>query len=128
VRIKRKNDLKFNQLQSERTGEQYSLSSVLAGDFSTDQIFLSVEKLIPAARSSGAHYHSETDEIIYVLKGSVKVVEQGRENKEECDLFEGDSILFEKNSKKLHFLKNDSTTEAQVLVIRKNTENTDVIF
>jgi len=90
----------------------------------TNDIFISQEIISPNSRSSAPHFHTISEEIIYVLKGSIKAIE----NKEEYSLKEGDAILFEPNSQKLHFLQNDSSEESHILVIRKKMTTLDAQF
>ena len=112
------------QLKSQKTGEEYSLSSVVSDALQAEDIFLSHEIIRPNSRSSAPHFHIATDEIIYVLEGTVIAVESDTD----FVLNKGDSIMFEKNSSQRHFLKNESNHDCQVLVIRKKTEKLDVEF
>ncbi len=59
------------QLKSQKTGEEYSLSSVVSDALQAEDIFLSHEIIRPNSRSSAPHFHIATDEIIYVLEGTV---------------------------------------------------------
>lgn len=124
MRIQKDLEKQYRQLKSQKTGEEYSLSYVISDALQTKDIFLSHEIIKPNSRSSAPHFHTDTDEIIYVLKGNVKAVEADVET----ELAEGDSIFFEARSGKHHFLKNESSHDAQVLVIRKNVEISDVKF
>lgn len=124
MKIQRATDLKHRQLKSSKTGEEYSLSSVISDTFASDGIFLSHEIIRPNSQSSGAHFHTETDEIIYILEGSITAVEDDTE----VELVAGDSILFERQSGKYHFLKNESQSDCVALVIRRKITTEDVIF
>lgn len=115
---------KYHQLSSSKTGEKYSLSSVISKELMAKDVFISQEIILPNSRSSAPHFHTTAEEIIYVLKGSVKAVESD----EEFNLKEGDVVLFKANSQMLHFLKNDSNEESHVLVIRKNMTTPDAQF
>jgi len=111
-------------LKFQKTGEDYSLVSVISEAFLADEIFLSHEIIRPNTRSSAPHFHTETDEIIYVLGGTLKAIE----GDSEVVVNEGDSILFERQSGLHHFLRNESAADAHVLVIRKKLEVADVVF
>ena len=124
MKIQRKSDRQHRQLQSQKTGEEFSLSSVISDALHVDDNFLSHEIIRPKSRSSSPHYHTDTDEIIYVLTGELIAVE----GHSETVIGEGDSISFERQSGLLHFIKNDSAAEAHLLVIRKKLESSDAIF
>lgn len=124
MKIKRAKDLEHRQLKSSKTGEEYSLSSVISDAFGSEGIFLSHEVIRPNSRSSGAHFHTETDEIIYILEGQVTAVEDDTE----VNLSAGDSIMFERGSEKYHFLRNDSPSNCVALVIRRQIATQDVVF
>jgi uncharacterized cupin superfamily protein len=115
---------KFHQLSSAKTGENYSLSNVISNELMAKDIFMSHEIILPNSRSSAPHFHTSTEEIIYIIKGSVKAVE----GKDEFSLTEGDVILFEPNSQKHHFIKNESDVESHILVIRKKMTKPDAQF
>jgi len=124
MKILKKSEKQFRQLISESTNERYSKSSVISEDLDSKQLFLSLEIIQPKTRSSGAHYHKETEEIIFVLKGEVKAFEGDQETL----LIEGDSVIFNADSGQKHYLKNESENEAQVLVFRRLTKNSDVVI
>lgn len=124
MKILKGSEIIHQQLKSSQTGEEYSLSAVLSEKLGTKDLFITHEVIKPQFRSSGAHYHLVVDEIIYVIKGRVTAVEEG----DRVELIQGDSLCFAANSKKKHFLVNESDEEAQVLVIRKKLEKEDVIF
>ena len=124
MKLQRKSERQHRQLKSQKTGEEYSLSSVISDVFLTDEIFLSHEIIRPSSRSSAPHFHTETDEVIYVLSGTLTAIE----GSSEVVVTEGDSMLFERQSGRHHFLKNESATDAHILVIRKKTDLPDVVF
>ncbi len=124
MKFLKKSDRQYRQLKSARTGEEYSLSSALSDGFSTEDIFLSEEIIRPGSRSSGAHFHSDTEEIVFVLEGSLRAIE----GEIEAELVVGDAILFERASGKPHFLRNLSRADARVLVIRRKTAEPDTVF
>lgn len=124
MKIQRSTDRQHRPLKSSKTGEEYSLSSVISDAFASEDIFLSHEIIRPNSKSSGAHFHTETDEIIYILEGSITAVE----DETEVALSAGDSILFERQSEKYHFLKNESQSDCVALVIRRKMAVEDVVF
>ncbi|QLY26080.1 cupin domain-containing protein [Bdellovibrio sp. KM01] len=124
MKLQRRSQQQHQQLKSQKTGEDYSLSNVISDALHSDDIFLSHEIIRPNSRSSAPHYHTDTNEIIYVLNGTLKAVE----GNEEILVEQGDSIMFERQSGLHHFLRNDSTWEAHVLVIRRKMTASDVVF
>lgn len=124
MRLHKKSEKQYFQLKSQKTDEEYSLSSVISDVLQAKDIFLSHEIVRPNSRSSAPHFHTESDEIVYVVKGNLTA----KEGDTEIKLNEGDSIIFEGNSGLHHFLKNESNHESQVLVIRKKIEKSDIEF
>lgn len=124
MKLLKASERQHRQLKSSRTGEEYSLSSVLSDAFSTESIFLSQEIIRPGARSSGAHFHTETEEIVYVLEGKLSAVE----GDSRVEMVAGDAILFERGSEKPHFLWNTGEFDAHALVIRQRTKGSDIVF
>ncbi|QDK44254.1 hypothetical protein DOM22_03330 [Bdellovibrio sp. ZAP7] len=124
MKLQKKSERQYQQLKSQKTGEEYSLSNVISDSLRSDDIFLSHEVIRPNSRTSAPHFHNETNEIIYVLNGTLKAIE----GNEEILVEQGDSIMFERQSGLHHFLRNDSTSEAHVLVIRRKVTASDVVF
>lgn len=124
MKIQKSSERQYRQLKSQKTGEEYSVSSVISDVLQARDIFLSHEIIRPDSRSSAPHFHTELEEIIYVVKGTIKAIEGDIE----IELNAGDSIMFESNSGRHHFLKNESSHESQVLAIRKKIEKSDVEF
>lgn len=122
MRIDRFNDRKHRELSS-RSGERYSLSAVLSGE-SGEGVFISHEIVPPGRRSSGAHYHTETEEIVYVLEGELTAVE----GESEAPLGRGDALVLEASSGLPHYLENRSHAEAHALVIRRVTAAPDAVM
>ncbi|MCR9202999.1 MAG: cupin domain-containing protein [Halobacteriovoraceae bacterium] len=92
--------------------------------FHTKQLFLSSEKVEPGKKASSPHFHQSIDEIIYVLRGELHAYE-GEKMKV---LGEGDAICFYANSKELHYLENQTSSEAEFLVFRRSTTSEDVVY
>ncbi len=124
MKLQKKSERHHRQLKSQKTGEEYSLSNVISDAFSCDDMFLSHEIIRPNSRSSAPHFHADTNEIIYVLSGRLKAVEGDAG----VTVEEGDSLLFERGSGIGHYLKNESTVDAHVLVVRRKLEVNDVVF
>ncbi len=117
-------DRQYRQLSSPKTGEKYSLSHVISEGLCARDIFISQEIIAPGSRSSAPHFHTETEEIICVLKGRLVAVE----GPDEVELSDGDFICFEANSGKLHYLKNTFADDSHVLVVRRNIKNDDTVY
>lgn len=89
----------------------------------TDQIFLYQERVSPGKCSSSPHFHSKIDEVIYVLSGELVAFE----GEESVALQAGDSVCFKADSKLNHYLKNNSTEDAEFLIFRVNGAESDVV-
>ncbi|WPU64960.1 cupin domain-containing protein [Peredibacter starrii] len=124
MKIQKKSDRHYRQLKSTKTGEEYSRSNVISEALFSTDIFLSHEIISPNSRSSSPHFHTHTDELIYVLSGKLVAVE----GDSEIVVEEGDSVMFERQSGKHHFLKNESNSDGHILLIRKKLGSPDVIF
>src|SRR5437868_13097623 len=98
--IIKRNEYVHQVTQSLKTSEQYSLSAILCETMGSKDFFIRHEILAPGSRSSGAHFHLKTDEIAYVLKGSVVA----HEGTEDWVLSPGDCICFNSNTGLLHFI------------------------
>jgi uncharacterized cupin superfamily protein len=75
--------------------------------------------LPPRAWSSQRHWHTESDEFIYVLSGEVTLVTDGGEEV----LRAGDAAGFKAGDPNGHCLQNRSQTDARVLEIGTRTAN-----
>jgi uncharacterized cupin superfamily protein len=112
MKVKRLHGRQFRQLSSQHSGEQYSQSATL--EFG-DDFFIHQEKLAPGKRSSALHYHPDSDECIYVLKGTLFAIK----GEEILTLRSGDFVKFPKEELLPHTLENRSQEEAEFLVIKK---------
>jgi len=92
--------------------------------FVTEDLFIYSEQVSPGDRASAPHFHRDMDEVAIITKGTLVAFE----GSEQVELSEGDSICFEKNSEKLHFLENQSQELAEFLVIRKNLQKDDAVY
>lgn len=92
--------------------------------FHTDKVFFYHEKVEPGKKSSAPHFHTNIDEIIYLLRGQLYAYE----GSEYVLLNSGDSILFKANSMKKHYLENKSNEDAEFLLFRNSTDQDQVIY
>lgn len=72
-----------------------------------------VQVLQPQTRSSIKHWHSDEDELVYVLEGELTVVE----GQQESLLRPGDAATFKAGVEVGHFLWNRSATAVRCLVV-----------
>lgn len=71
------------------------------------------ERLRPGRRSSSAHFHTKRDELVYVLAGTPTLVLDGHERR----LNPGDYVGFPAGIPRTHFLRNDTSDDAEYLVV-----------
>lgn len=115
------NTLPHTELTSKATGEKFSLSAIISGIYSFNDIFVTHEIIPVGRKSSSPHSHSQKEEIIIVLFGNPTVYL----GEDKAQLNPGDFIGF-KPSTDMHYLENNTDTEVQILVISSNPQN-DVI-
>ncbi|MCF8059221.1 MAG: cupin domain-containing protein [Bacteriovoracaceae bacterium] len=120
MKITRGVGLQFQELISKETGEKYSFSTILERD---RDFFIHLERLPSTRRISAPHAHSDTDECIYVLEGTVFAIN----GQEIVQIRKGDFVRFDKGSHQLHTIENRSTEEAVLLVVTK-TQSTKPVF
>ncbi len=72
-----------------------------------------VEVLQPGCRSSIKHWHSDEDEMVYVLEGEIMVVEGDTET----PMRAGDAATFKAGVAVGHFLENRSASPTRCLVV-----------
>lgn len=72
-----------------------------------------VEVLAPGSRSSIKHWHSAEDEMVYVVKGEVTLVEASSET----TLHPGDAATFRAGVPQGHYLENRSASPTECLVV-----------
>jgi len=82
-------DFIHEQLKS-KSGDNYSLSSVLSERLQSDDFFIHHEIIEPTYCSSAPHRHTGTDKIVIVLKGNVVAYEGCKKKR----LSEGGYSLF----------------------------------
>ena len=81
------------------------------------------ETLPPGAHSSELHWHEKEDEFVYVLSGTVTLVEGDQNGVTETELKPGDAASFKANVPIGHCLQNRSNTPATYLVVGTRTVN-----
>lgn len=123
MKLFRRSEHQSKEMVSSKTGETFSHSQVLTEGLSSKDLFVTHE-LIPAGRrASGAHAHKETDEIVYVLTGHPTAVE----GDQRIPLAPGDSVCFQAGTSEFHFVENETSVDAQILVIKKSVSH-DIVF
>lgn len=112
MKVQRAHGRPFRQLTSSKTGEDYSQSALLEHG---DDFFIHQERLEPGKRSSALHYHPDTDECIYILRGTLFAIK----GEEILALRAGDFVKFSKEERVCHTLENRSQEMAEFLVIKR---------
>ena len=120
MEIKRHSDI-IHKIPSDNPDYAYSKSAQV---FHTNQLFLYSEKVDPTKKASAPHFHRSIDEIAYITDGELYAIE----GEEETLLKKGDSILFQANSQKKHYLENRSDKTAEFLLFRRSTRKNDVHY
>lgn len=114
--------LSERELVVSRTGEKLSLARSLSDAFGLEKLLVHQETLLPGRRASGFHFHSEKEEIFYVLSGRPSV----RVGERTIDLEPGDAVGFKPSAEAPHMLFNRSREPAVVLTIGSNSD-TDIV-
>ncbi len=96
-----------------RTGEKLSAAKSLSDAFGLKNLLVHQEVLPPGRRASGFHFHSQKEEIFYVLDGTPSLLVGDRI----MDLEPGNFIGFAPSEKTPHMLFNRSAEPATVLTI-----------
>lgn len=112
------------QLKSSATGELYSLSAVLTDVFDLKDLFVHHEVLHPGRRSSGTHFHSHREEMVFVIEGHVTVWLNG----DEAVIGPGEMVAFHPGPENAHYVENNTQLVARLLVIASNPEADTVEF
>lgn len=123
MKLLRRLEHQHRELVSSKTGEAFSHSQILTEALESKDFFITHEIIPAGRRASGAHLHTETDEIVFVLSGHPTAVEEN----EKISLSPGDSICFQADSAKHHFVQNETNEDAHVLVIKKSVSN-DIVM
>ncbi|HSO00282.1 MAG TPA: cupin domain-containing protein [Candidatus Nanopelagicales bacterium] len=112
------------ELQSARTGEKFSLSAVLTDELGLKDLFIHHDIIPPGRRTSGTHFHTHREEMVFVLEGRVTAWCDGAE----VTLEPGDFVAFPPGERGAHHLKNESDAPARVLVIASNPSEDQVEY
>ncbi len=83
-----------------------------------------LETLPPGSKSSFKHWHASEDEFVYLLSGSLTLVE----GYEEYAMVPGDAACFKAGIPKGHCLENRSDADASYLVVGSRHENEIVTY
>lgn len=124
MKMIRRQDYPHELLKSSRTGEEFSHSAVLSSVLNSEDFFIRHEILSPGKRASSPHYHEQTEEFVFVIKGTI-VVTEGNETSE---MTVGDAALFTANAKLGHCIENTATVPAEFLVFSKRLQIPDVTY
>ena len=117
-------DLKHEQLRSEKSGETFSLSAVVSNLLGSDQLFIHHDIIKPDSRSSGAHRHSEIEEVIYIVKGQATIVQENTET----NVFAGAMIIFNPNDNKTHYIINLTNENIETMTFSVKLAFDETIF
>jgi uncharacterized cupin superfamily protein len=85
----------------------------LGDHFGITQFGFNLETLQPGAQSSVRHWHTLSDEFIYVVQGELVL----RSNDGECVLSPGMCVGFKAGDRNAHHLVNRSAAEARFIVV-----------
>jgi len=124
MRLINKEELEHRQLKNHKTGEVYSISSVVSDYFGSKQVFLAHDKIAPQKTASSPHRHSYIEEIIFVSKGSLtlKIGEKSQSLQEESFVF------FDPKDTELHCLINETEVEAETITFSIKRDSDVVIY
>jgi uncharacterized cupin superfamily protein len=109
---------------SDRTGETYSLSAVLTDALGFKGLFVHHEIVLPGRRASSEHFHTQREEMVFVLEGSITAFRDGTG----VQLGPGDFMGFPPGRNNAHYLKNETDAPARVLVIASNPDENHVEY
>lgn len=112
MKVQRAHGRPYTQLLSAKSNEEYSESATLEKG---EDFFIHQERLAPGKKSSALHFHPDSDECIYVLKGTLFAIK----GEEILPLRAGDFLKFSKDEHIPHALENRSQEVAEFLVIKK---------
>lgn len=116
-------DVRHEELCSD-AGVAYSLSAVLSERLALRDLVVHHEIVPPGRQSSGTHFHSRREELMFVVRGKVTARCDGTD----VVLGPGDIIAFGSGRENAHHLRNDSDADAHVLVVASNPEGDEVTY
>jgi uncharacterized cupin superfamily protein len=106
-------DVTEKEISVKRTGEKLTFAKSLSDAFGLRDLLVHQEVLLPGRRASGFHFHSEKEEIFYVLSGTPSLLVDDRVT----DLEPGDFVGFASSANTPHMLFNRSPEPATILTI-----------
>ena len=115
-------DVPERELMVWRTGEKLTLAKSLSDAFGLTHLLVHQEVLLPGRRASSFHFHSEKEEVFYVLAGTPSLLVGA----EVTDLQPGDFIGFSPSEGVPHMLFNRLSEPATVLTIGTNPKTDKV--
>lgn len=77
------------------------------------QFGAALERLLPGGRSSQTHWHTHEDEFLYLISGTLTVIE----GETETQIGPGDALCWKAGSEVGHSLRNDSDAEAVYIIV-----------
>lgn len=119
----RPRDVIHQQLTSSRTGEVFSQSAVLSKLLGLRNLFIHHDVIAPGHRTSGTHFHTQREEVVYVVKGTLRA----RIGEREFDAHPGELIAFPPGALHAHHVMNVGSEDAEVLVFSTNEPNDRVV-
>ena len=118
----RPRDVIHQQLSSSRTGEVFSQSAVLNELLGLRKLFIHHDVIAPSHRASGTHFHTLREEVLYVVKGTLRA----RIGEREFDVQAGELIAFPPGEMHVHDVTNVGSEDAEILVFATNEMNDQV--
>lgn len=108
---------------SKKSNEKYSKYLDISSILNIPDIKIFHEKLLPNRKASLPHFHSQKNEIFFILSGNPTLYLNG-----ECvELKKNDVLFFEPNKEIYHNLENKSDVEVEYLIIATDSGN-DMVF
>lgn len=113
--------IEHRELVSARTGEPFAFSAVVSELLGVRSLFIHHDVIPPGRRASGRHFHTERDEVVIVLEGTVQYDRGGARGVAHA----GDAIGFPAGEASAHAIENHSSEPATILVV-SNAAKADV--
>jgi uncharacterized cupin superfamily protein len=117
-------ELEYQQHRSEKTGEGYSWYQNLSEGLGAQQLFFAREKLAPGASASASHRHSNIEEVVFVMEGTLTL----HWGEERYSLSQGSSVCFHPENRQSHRLVNEGESWAEYLVISPDRKQDRVMY
>lgn len=116
------NAIEHRQLSSATTGETYARSAVLSEGLGLRSLFVHHDVVPPGTRASAAHRHSEREELVVVLSGTVTAWSDGAPEV----ISAGGVAAFPPGVS--HYVENASAEPAEILVVASQGEHDRVSY